>query len=228
MNSTIACRDLCVSFPMGNGKNRTILDKLNGNFQAGRINIITGPVGAGKTTLLSTLSGLSRPTSGEVIVNNQAISRWTGPHRDRWRRQAGIVFQHDHLLHDLTVLENVMLPLIPLGRTLSTCRSQSMEALEKVGILNHAASLASSLSGGERQKTSMARAIVNHPDFIFADEPFAHLDKESSRQMIDLLYHHACQNAVVIVAAHGLTLDTLPEQIVGYRLENGVLNQMDS
>lgn len=201
---------------------------VNATFQAGKMSIITGPVGAGKTTLLNTLAGLTRPTSGEVIVNDQPVSRWTGPHRDRWRRQAGIVFQHEHLLHDLTVLENVMLPLIPLGHTLSTCRSQSMEALKKVGLLNHAGCLANALSGGERQKTSIARAIVNQPGFIFADEPTAHLDTENSKKMMGLLYHHACRNAVVIVATHGLTTDPLPGSPRCFRLENGVLNRLNS
>jgi ABC-type lipoprotein export system ATPase subunit len=228
MISGITCRDLSVSFTMGNKKKRKVLDKITAGFQAGKMSIITGPVGAGKTTLLNTLAGLTRPTSGEVMVNDQAISRWTGPHRDRWRRQVGIVFQHDHLVHDLTVLENVMLPLIPLGHTLSACRSQSMDALERVGLLNHAGSPVTSLSGGERKKTAMARAIVNQPDFIFADEPTAHLDAESSRLMMDLLCHHACRNAVVIVAAHGLTLDTLPGLPLCYRLENGVLNLLIS
>ncbi|NDY74405.1 hypothetical protein DO021_21170 [Desulfobacter hydrogenophilus] len=228
MSSEITCHDVSVVFPMGNKKNRRVLDKINVSFQAGKINIITGPVGAGKTTLLNILAGLSRPTSGEVIVNDEKVSRWTGPHRERWRRQAGIVFQHDHLLHDLTVLENVMLPLIPLGRSLATCRNQSMEALKQVGMLHHAGSLAKSLSGGERQKTTIARAIVNQPGFIFADEPFAHLDAESSKQMMNLLHHHACQNAVVIVAAHGLNLETLPENHLCYRLKNGVLNPLSS
>ncbi|MDY0222286.1 MAG: ATP-binding cassette domain-containing protein [Desulfobacterium sp.] len=228
MSSGITCRDLCVLFPMENNKNRRVLDKVNARFQAGEISIVTGSVGAGKTTLLNILAGLARPTAGEVIVNDERVSRWTGPHRDRWRRQAGIVFQHDHLLHDLTVLENVMLPLIPLGRTLSTCRSQSMEALKKVGMLHHASSFANSLSGGERQKTAIARAIVNQPGFIFADEPFAHLDGESTRQMMDLLHHHACQNAVVIIAAHGLNLDTIPGNPLCCRLENGVLNPFNS
>jgi ABC-type lipoprotein export system ATPase subunit len=226
MNAHITCRNLCVSFPLGKGKNRKVLDRITADFQSGDINIITGPVGAGKTTLLNTLAGLTRPTSGEVIVNDQRVSRWTGPHRDRWRRRLGIVFQQDHLLHDLTVLENVMLPLIPLGLTLSECRSQSMEVLERVGLLHHVGSLISSLSGGERQKTTMARAIVNQPGFIFADEPTAHLDAQSSRQMMEVLYDHACQNAVVIVAAHGLAMDTLPGTPLCHRLENGVLNRL--
>lgn len=228
MSSKITCRDLSVSFTLGNKKKRNVLDRITASFEAGKMSIITGPVGAGKTTLLNTLAGLTRPTSGEVMVNDQAISRWTGPHRDRWRRQAGIVFQHDHLVQDLTVLENVMLPLIPLGRTLSACRIQSMEALERVGLLNHAGNPVASLSGGERKKTAMARAIVNQPDFIFADEPTSHLDAQSSRQMMDLLYHHACRNAVVIVAAHGLALDTLPGPPLCYRLEHGVLNLLIS
>lgn len=226
MSSGITCHDLSVVFPMGNRKKRIVLDMITATFQAGKMTIITGPVGVGKSTLLNTLAGLTRPTSGKVVVNDQTVSRWTGPHRDRWRRQAGIVFQRDHLMHDLTVLENVMLPLIPLGYSLSKCRSQSMEALEKVGLSNHAGSPANSLSGGERQKTAIARAIVNQPDFLFADEPTAHLDAESSRQMMDLLYHHACQNAVVILATHESTIDTLPGNPLCYRLENGVLNRL--
>jgi ABC-type Mn2+/Zn2+ transport system ATPase subunit len=101
-----------------------------------------------------------------------------------------------------------------------------MEALERVGLLHHAGSRIPSLSGGERKKTTMARALVNQPDFIFADEPTAHLDAQSSRQIMDLLHDHACRNAVVIVAAHGLTMDTLPGKPLCFRLENGVLNQL--
>lgn len=171
MSSAITCQDVCVVFPMGDKKNRSVLDNINVSFQAGKISIITGPVGAGKTTLLNILAGLTRPTSGEVIVNHERVSRWTGPHRDRWRRQAGIVFQHYHLLHDLTVLENVMLPLIPLGLSLSKCRSQSMEALKKVGLLHHAGSLANSLSGENARKqplpgqslTSRALSLRTNP-----------------------------------------------------------------
>ena len=119
MNSAIACRNLSVVFDPGNGKTRVVLDELNGTFPAGRVSIVTGAIGAGKTTLLNTLAGLKRPTAGEVVVNGGAVSRWIGVHRDRWRRQAGIIFQHDHLLYDFTVLENAMLPLIPLGRSLT-------------------------------------------------------------------------------------------------------------
>jgi len=211
---------------VGNGEIKRILERINANFPSGEMSIITGAVGAGKSTLLNTLAGLTRPTSGEVIVNGQAISRWAGAHKDKWRRLAGIVFQHYHLLQDLTVLENVMLPLIPLGYTLGKCRCQSLEALEKVGLLHHAGSRANLLSGGERQKTAIARAIVSQPGFLFADEPTAHLDAENSRQIMDLLYHHVCLNSVVIVATHELTMDTLPGKPTGYRLEDGALNPL--
>ncbi|MCK5793062.1 MAG: ATP-binding cassette domain-containing protein [Anaerolineales bacterium] len=226
MNSKITCRNLSVVYPGENGKTRIVLDNINTTFPAGKMSIITGPIGAGKSTLLHTLAGLTRPTSGEVVVNDQAVSRWSGAHRDQWRRQAGIIFQHCHLLHDLTVLENIMLPLIPLGHTVSQCRSQSMEALKQVALFHHAGSLAHSLSGGERQKTAIARAIVTHPHFIFADEPTAHMDGENSRQMMDLLYHCANRNAVVIVATHDSTLNRLPDPPLCYRLENGALNQL--
>ena len=87
MISGITCRDLCYALPAENGERRMVLDTLNATFPAGRISIISGVVGAGKSTLLNILAGLSRPTSGEVIVNEQAVSRWAGTHRDRWRRR---------------------------------------------------------------------------------------------------------------------------------------------
>ena len=182
MSSIITCHDLSVVFPRGNGNKCRALDMINATFQAGKMSIITGPVGAGKTTLLNTLAGLTRPTSGEVIVNDQPVSRWTGPHRDRWRRQAGIVFQHHHLLHDLTVLENVMLPLIPLGHTLSTCRSQSLKALKKVGLLHHAGSLANSLSGGSAKKqVSPGQLSTSRALYLLTNQPLIWMLKTANR-----------------------------------------------
>ncbi|WP_300456864.1 ATP-binding cassette domain-containing protein [Desulfobacula sp.] len=226
MNSKITCRNLSVAFSGENSRTRSVLDNINVTFPAGKMNIITGPIGAGKSTLLHTMAGLTRPTSGEVVVNDQAVSRWSGAHRDQWRRQAGIIFQHCHLLHELTVLENIMLPLIPLGHTVSHCRSQSIAALKQVALFHHAGRLANSLSGGERQKTAIARALVTQPHFIFADEPTAHMDAENSRQMMELLYHCTGRNAVVIVATHESILNRLPGPALCYRLENGALNHL--
>ena len=227
MNSGINCRNLSVSFSTGDGKTRTILDNLNATFPAGRISLVSGAVGTGKTTLLNVLGGLMRPNAGEVLVADQAVSRWTGAHRDRWRRQAGIVFQHYHLLYDLTVLENVMLPLIPRGYTLAECRRRSKAALGKVALLHQAGSRAGTLSGGERQKTAIARALVARPSFVFADEPTAHQDPENVERIMNLLADCARRNAVVVVATHAALPLMLPVAPIRFRLDNGTLHPLD-
>jgi len=227
MKSGITCRNLSVAFKTGNGTKRMILDRLNATFLPGKINIVFGKIGAGKSTLLNTLSGLIRPTSGDVTANDEAVSRWIGSHRDRWRRQVGIIFQHYHLLVDLTVLENIMLPLIPLGYRLSECRRRSTEILQKVALFHRAGSRVHTLSGGERQKTAMARALVAQPLFVFADEPTAHQDPENARRMMNLLDHCAAGNAVVVIATHEKNLETGPGVPIRYRLENGTLQPCD-
>jgi ABC-type lipoprotein export system ATPase subunit len=227
MNSGINCRNLSVSFSTGNGATRTILDNLNATFPAGRISLVSGAIGAGKTTLLNVLGGLMRPTAGEVRVNDQAVSRWAGRHRDRWRRQTGMVFQHYHLLHDHTVLENVMLPLIPRGYTLGKCRRRSKTVLGDVALLHKAGSRAGTLSGGERQKAAVARALVARPSFVFADEPTAHQDPENAERIMALLTRCARRNAVVVVAAHADVPLTLPAAPLRFRLDGGSLHPMD-
>ena len=223
IKSAITCRDLCYALSTGDGGSRPVLDKINAAFPSGRISIISGEVGAGKSTLLNILAGLSRPTSGEVIVNNQAVSRWAGAHRDRRRRQIGIIFQHYHLLTDYTVLENVMLPLMPLGLSLSACRRRAMEALRQADILHLAGSPVNALSGGERQKTALARALVIRPAYIFADEPTAHQDSENTKRVMELLNGCAGRDAVVIVATHATELVTLADNPLQFRLRDSRL-----
>jgi lipoprotein-releasing system ATP-binding protein len=223
MISGITCRDLCYALPTGNGESRLVLDNLNARFPAGRISIISGAVGAGKSTLLHILAGLSRPTSGEVLVNEQAVSRWAGAHRDRWRRQVGIVFQHYHLLYDFTLLENVMLPLIPLGYGLSECRRRAAEAMQKTATSHLAGRPVNSLSGGERQKTALARALVTRPAYLLADEPTAHQDTANAHRVMNLLRECAASNAVVIIATHESELAGPIDDPVRYRLVEGRL-----
>ena len=228
MNPGIICRNLSVVFNAGNGKTRIILHKLNATFLPGKISIVSGNIGAGKSTLLNTLAGLIRPTSGEVMVNDQAVSRWIGSHRDRWRRQVGILFQQYHLLPDFTVLENTMLPLIPLGYRLCDCRRRGMEVLQQVALLHRSGSMVNTLSGGERQKTAMARALVIQPSFLFADEPTAHQDPENAGRMMNLLHNCAARNAVVVVATHEKRFDPGPGVSSRFRLHNGMLQALAS
>jgi len=224
MSSGITCRNLSVAFQIADGVKHKVLNNLDATFPAGKISIVSGNIGAGKSTLLNTLAGLRRPTSGDVLVGDQTVSRWMGVYRDRWRRQMGIIFQHYHLLGDLTVLENVMLPLIPLGYTLSECRRRGKEALQQVALLQHAGSLANTLSGGERQKTAVARALINEPIYVFADEPTAHQDPENERQMMGLFLDCAARNAVVVIATHDKEFAMGTDASIRYRLEKGILH----
>jgi len=228
MNSGIICQDLCYGLPSGNGEHRMVLNEVNANFPAGRITIISGAVGAGKSTLLHVLAGLNRPASGEVIVDGQAVSRWAGAYRDRWRRQVGIIFQHYHLLYDFTALENVMLPLIPLGYGVSECRRRAIEALEQTAILHLAGSPVNCLSGGERQKTAVARALVTRPAFVLADEPTAHQDPENAQRIMNLLRESARRNAVVIIATHETEPPSPVQDLIRYRLVDGTLEALSS
>jgi ABC-type lipoprotein export system ATPase subunit len=223
MISAITCRDLCYALPPGNGQRRMVLHQLNARFPAGRISLISGAVGAGKSTLLNILAGLSRPTSGQVIANDQAVSRWAGAQRDRWRRQVGIIFQHYHLIYDLTLLENVMLPLIPLGYGLSECRRRAAEALQQTAMLHLAGRPVNGLSGGERQKTAVARALVTRPAVVLADEPTAHQDSENAQRIMNLLSECARGNAVVIIAAHEAEPVAPSDGPIRYRLVDGAL-----
>lgn len=226
MISGITCHDLCYTLTAASGDRRMVLNNIHVNFPAGRISIISGAVGAGKSTLLNILAGLRRPTSGEVMANGQPVSRWAGPHRDRWRRQVGIIFQHDHLLTDYSVLENVMLPLMPLGLKLSECRRRGTAALQQGAISHLAGSPVKTLSGGERQKTAVARALVSRPTYVFADEPTAHQDFENAERVMKLLSGCAGRNAVVIVATHETELDALAGAPIRYRLSGGTLEQV--
>jgi ABC-type lipoprotein export system ATPase subunit len=228
MNSGITCRNLSFALPAENGRKRIVLDNITVTFPAGKISVISGSIGAGKSTLLNILAGLIRPTSGEVTVEDKAVSRWAGMHRDLWRRQVGIVFQHYHLLYDYTVIENIMLPLIPLGCSLRECHRKSREALDKVALLHRAGSKINMLSGGERQKTAIARSLVTQPIFLFADEPTAHQDRDNAARVMKLLEQCTKRNAVVIVATHETELKAMSDVPVRYRLDNGTLHSVIS
>lgn len=228
MTAALTCHNLKVAFSLGDGKKRVVLNELNATFPAGKISIVSGAIGAGKSTLLNVLAGLLRPTSGEVRANDQAVSRWMGVHRDRWRQRVGIIFQHHHLLYGYTVLENIMLPLIPWGRTLSACRRKSIAVLQQVDLLRCAGDLVNTLSGGEKQKTAIARALVTQPLFVLADEPTAHQDDESAEIVLNLLDQCAARKAVVIVATHETQAQAFPGKPLRFRLESGILNPLAS
>lgn len=188
------------------GAQRPVLESVEADFPCGQIAWISGPTGAGKSTCLHLLAGLLHPSRGEIRADGQPVSRWLSAHRDRWRRQVGIVFQHHRLVSDLTVLENVMLPLIPRAQPLHNLRHRARDILERVDLTGVAGRRAMSISGGERQRATVARALVAAPRYVLADEPFAHQDDAHARMLLALLHDAAEDGSAVIIAAHGASI----------------------
>lgn len=185
----------------GRGR-RALLDEVSVTFEGGEVALITGPTGAGKSSLIHVLGGLLRPTSGAVYAGQTAVSRWVAGHRDRWRRTTGIALQAPHLLSDLTVLENVLVPLVPRFRRLEKARNRAEAALEEVGATDLAAAAVGTLSGGQRQRVNLARALAGQPDYLLADEPTAHQDNEGAANVARVLGAARDRGAVVVVTAH--------------------------
>lgn len=168
----------------------------------GEFVFLTGPSGAGKSTLLKMLAGVERPTSGTVSINGQDIGRMPRSGLPYLRRKLGLIFQQQSLLTDRNVLANVMLPLLVTGTPRAEAQSRARAALDKVGMLDKASEAPLSLSGGEQQRVSIARAIVNRPQLILADEPTANLDRASAMKVMDALNAFHSVGVTCIVATH--------------------------
>ncbi|GMV38507.1 MAG: ABC transporter ATP-binding protein [Myxococcales bacterium] len=171
---------------------------------------VRGPSGSGKTTLLLLMAGLDQPTEGSVRFRGEAIEAWSEDQRSAWRRgRVGFVFQDFRLLPRLTALENVALPLELLGRSPREARARATELLGGLGLARRLDHLPAALSGGEQQRTAIARAFAHEPDVVFADEPTGNLDPRTAGEVLDQL--------LATVAAHGTTLVTVThdEEVAG-------------
>jgi putative ABC transport system ATP-binding protein len=180
---------------------------------------MAGPSGSGKTTLLNLLAGLDTPTSGEVRVAGTRLSGLAGRELARFRREAvGLVFQEFHLIPYLTALENVMLAQYVHSLT---DRDEARAALERVGLGERLEHLPSQLSGGEKQRLCVARALINHPRVILADEPTGNLDEANERQVLAILADLHGQGYTLVVVTHNPEISALADRVV--HLEHGRL-----
>lgn len=196
----------------------TILEDINFTVSAGQSVAITGASGSGKSTLLGLLAGLDVPTSGSVRLNGQSIFDLDEDGRAAVRASGvGFVFQSFQLLPNLTALENVMLPLELAGRD---ALGPASAMLEQVGLAQRLNHYPSTLSGGEQQRVSLARAFVMHPPLLFADEPTGSLDAATGDRVIDLMFSlHRTQHTTLILVTHDPALaDRCERQI---RLQAG-------
>lgn len=165
---------------------------------------LTGHSGAGKSTLLKLIAMIERPTRGSILINDRntaKIGRWRVPY---FRRDIGIVFQNNRLLMDRTVFDNVSLPLVVSGVQHRELGRRVRAALDKVGLLDREKEYPIALSGGEQQRVGIARAVVNKPPLLIADEPTGNLDETLSTEIIDLLADFNHHGVTVLIATHNL------------------------
>ena len=177
---------------------------------------IMGTSGSGKSTLLNLIAGLEKPTEGRILFHNKHIERMNEDQLADFRRQyVGFVFQSYHLLPTLTALENVTLPLIFKGVSVKERNEQAMEMLEAVGLADRANHKPFEMSGGQQQRVSIARAFVNRPPVVFADEPTGNLDTKTTYEMMDLITGMAQKNhQTLVIVTHDQELAEYADRIV--------------
>ena len=201
MSNIIQISNLNKSF--GINKKIKILKKISYNFKKGKIYSLMGPSGSGKSTLLNLLSLIDRPTSGLISFENKQINFNETKKNDIIRaNKIGIIYQQDNLLPDFTSLENIYLASLAAGNNKQISMSKAKNLLKKVGLANRSDHYPSQLSGGEKQRVSIARAVVNDPQIILADEPTGSLDIETAKEIFDILKNQINPNRLIIFATH--------------------------
>ena len=201
MNSIIQLSNLNKSFDTS--KKIKVLKKISFKFKKGQIYSLIGPSGSGKSTLLSLLSLIDRPSTGSIKIQNKLINFNESNKNDVLRaKKIGIIYQQDNLLSDFTALENVYLASLAGGSNKKISVSKAKNLLKKVGLLDRADHYPSELSGGEKQRISIARALINDPQIILADEPTGSLDFETAKDIFRLLKNQLNPNRLIIFATH--------------------------
>ncbi len=186
--------------------------------------VLVGPSGSGKTTLLGLLGAMIAPSAGEVTVLGEDATHLRDHHRTVLRRERiGFVFQDLSLLDGMSVLENVTLPLVPLGGARDADVARARALLSRFGLEAEIDARAERLSGGQRQRAAIARALVRSPKILLLDEPTAHLDSESARAVVDLLCELRDEGTTIVAATHDARLADDPRVDRALRMEDGAL-----
>ena len=211
----IDLRDVVKTYETGAG-DVTVLKDITLQVQPGEFVSVVGPSGSGKSTLLNMITGIDRPTGGEVIVGGEAVHELSENQLARWRgRNVGVVFQFFQLLPTLTILENVMLPMdFCSAYKRRERRKRAMYLLDQVGIAEHADKLPSGLSGGEQQRAAIARALANDPVLVVADEPTGNLDTATAAELFALFDALVAQGKTLIVVTHDRSLSARTERVL--------------
>jgi putative ABC transport system ATP-binding protein len=211
----IDLRDVVKTYETGAG-GVTVLKDITLQVERGEFVSVVGPSGSGKSTLLNMITGIDRPTSGEIFVEGEAVHKLSENQLARWRgRNVGVIFQFFQLLPTLTILENVMLPMDFCNVYRRRERKQkAMHLLDQVNIAEHAHKLPSGLSGGEQQRAAIARAMANDPSLIVADEPTGNLDTATANEVFALFERLVDQGKTLMVVTHDRSLSTRTERVI--------------
>tara|TARA_B100001057_G_scaffold327047_1_gene327333 strand:+ start:1732 stop:2418 length:687 start_codon:yes stop_codon:yes gene_type:complete len=184
-------------------KNVKVLKKISFKFKLGKIYSLMGPSGSGKSTLLNLISLIDRPSAGLIKFQNNVIDFNNNQKNDFFRAQnIGIIHQQDNLLPDFTALENVHLACMAAGHNKNFATNKAKTILKKVGLLKRLNHYPNELSGGEKQRVSISRALINEPKIILADEPTGSLDKKTSQEIFNLLKKQLNSQRLIIFATH--------------------------
>ena len=210
MNAMIQFQNVSKCYP----DNIVAVQDINLTIEQGEFVFLAGPSGAGKSTLLKMIAAIERPDTGTLQVNGQEIGQIKSAGIPFLRRNLGLILQQQSLLRDRTILEIVMVPLFVTGTPKSEAESRALAALEKVGLPDRAFSLPPSLSEGEQQRVAVARAIVNRPQIILADEPTANLDRANASRVLEALTFFQSAGVTCIIATHDEQLFTKADRIV--------------
>ena len=218
MNNFIELSNLTKNFIAN--KNVKVLKRINFKFRLGKIYSLMGPSGSGKSTLLNLISLIDKPSSGLIKFKKKQINFKNNKENDLFRaNNIGIIYQQDNLLPDFTALENVYLACLASGHEKEKAKNKAKNILKKVGLLNRLDHYPNELSGGEKQRVSISRALINEPNIILADEPTGSLDKKNSEEIFMLLKKQINPRRLIIFATHNRFLanksDCLLEMVDG-------------
>lgn len=213
--SIIRIKDVTKFYRMG-AETIAAVNGLNLSIRQGEVCCLFGKSGSGKSTLLNLIAGLEKPTSGQIIFNKKHIERMNEDQLAEFRQKyVGFVFQSYNLLQTLTAMENVTLPLIFRGVPVQERNERAMEMLKAVGLEGRANHKPSEMSGGQQQRVSIARAFINSPQVVFADEPTGNLDTKTTYEMMDLITGLAKKNnQTLVIVTHDMELSEYADRIV--------------
>lgn len=222
----IRIKNVTKVYQMGEERIRAV-NGLSLNIQQGEVCCLFGKSGSGKSTLLNLIAGLEKPTSGEIIVYNKHMERMNENQLAAFRQEnIGFVFQSYNLLSTLTALENVTLPLIFRGIAVKERNERAMEMLKAVGLEGRAHHKPGEMSGGQQQRVSIARAFINDPKVVFADEPTGNLDTKTTYEMMDLITGLANkQHQTLVIVTHDWELSEYADRIV--RIMDGKIEKIE-